>query len=142
MKMNPVLQSIIFGALTVFLIAILTRNLRADVRVQYIEHGLDIGHLVTALKTVEHWDGKTPGARGEWGELQMMPAMRKLYGNDFRAYVRYLILECKKLHKQPSAWLVGLLHNAGYPAVRDHKELAAKLDFAERVENVYNDLNR
>lgn len=140
--MNPVLQSILTGALLVVLIAVLTRSLRAEVRVRYVEHSLDIGHLITAIKTVEAWDGKTPGAMGEWGPMQMRPAIYKRFSTDERGYVKELIKECMKLDKKPGAWIIGLLHNAGYPAVRDHRALAAKLNFAERVENVYNLLNR
>lgn len=140
--MNPVLQSIIFGALLVVVIAIITRNLRADIRIHYVEHGLDIGHLITAIKTVEAWDGKTKGAMGEWGPMQMRPAIYKRFAYDERGYVKELIKECVLLDKKPGAWIIGLLHNAGYPAVRDHRALVTKLEFAERVENVYNLLNR
>lgn len=142
MKMNPVLQSLIIGALFVLVVALVTRAANAQAAVQYGGWTLDIGHLITAIKRAENWDGKTMGARGEWGPLQMTPLIRKQFEHDERAYIRYLFKECAKLGKPPTAWLVGLLHNAGYPAVRNHTALAAKLDFAERVENLYNDLNR
>lgn len=136
------LISICLGILFVFAIALVARASEAHAAVRYAAVELDIGHLVTAIKSVENWDGRTPGAQGEWGPMQMTPAIYKRFASDERAYVRYLLEECRKLRKPPTAWLVGLLHNAGYPAVRDHRALEAKLNFAERVATVYKELSK
>lgn len=143
MKDRPMLTSIVLFAALVLLLAAFTKTVRGQSPViRYVEHDLDIGHLITALKQTENWDGKTQGGRGEWGPLQMLPGIYRRFAKDERGYIRHLIGECHKLNKRPTAWLIGLLHNAGYPAVRDHHALAAKLDFAQRVENLYNELNR
>lgn len=136
------LTSIIIGILFVIAVALVTRAANAQATVQYADWTLDIDYMIRAIKLAENWDGKTPGQMGEWGPMQMRPAIYKQFGNDERGYIRELFKECAKLRKRPTAWLVGLLHNAGYPAVRDHKAMAAKMDFAQRVENLYNDLNR
>lgn len=100
---------------------------------------LDLERLVWAIKQVENWDGHTRGAMGEWGAMQMRPAIYKRYANDELGYVQKLVDEARSLNRLPTPWLIGLLHNAGYPAVAKHRAHAAKLDFAQRVENCYED---
>ena len=51
---------------------------------------LDLERLVWAIKQVENWDGHTPGRLGEWGPMQMRPAIYKRYANDELGYVQKL----------------------------------------------------
>ena len=50
-----------------------------------------------------------------------------------------LICDCNHLGVAPSAYYVGALHNAGYHAVKTGRIPKAKIEFAERVQNLYND---
>ena len=125
--------------LTVLLVVGLTQMSRAQpiVYQKFTAPPLDIPRLIAAIKEVENWDGHTRGRMGEWGPMQMRPAIWKVYANDEAGYIAKLMGEATSLGRRPTPWLIGLLHNAGYPAVASQRAMALKLDFASRVENVY-----
>lgn len=100
---------------------------------------LDVPRIIWAIKQVENWDGHTRGAAGEWGAMQMRPAIYARYHNDEVGYINELILECSRIPRKPTVYIVALLHGAGFPRVRSQRCGAAKFDYAARVQNVYDD---
>lgn len=100
---------------------------------------LDVPKLIRSIKAVENWDGRSTGARGEWGELQMLPAIRAKWGENEVGYVNELVGECYAIQRVPSPYLVGLLHNAGLSKVISGRVEARHYDFSQRVSNVYYD---
>lgn len=98
---------------------------------------LDVPRIIYAIKQVENWDGHTRGAAGEWGPMQMTPSIYLIFHEDEPGYIRHLESEAWVCGRRPTPWVIGLLHNAGYPAVHSGKLPAMKKDFASRVQNVY-----
>lgn len=120
------------------------------------DHSAEIPKYIRAIKQAENWDGHSVGAAGERGPMQFLPdvwaaiTLRPFYMAERRnaaacvvadyverKHIERLIHFCDYLHRPATAYSIGLLHNAGFAHVRDHTASAAKKDFAQRVQNLY-----
>lgn len=110
---------------------------------------LDRARILRCIAAVENWDGKTPGARGEWGAWQMLPSVYAQYAGrrireatpvDLEAtailHVGWIIETLAARRLPVSAYTIGLAWVAGIDAVRPS---AIKRDYARRCQNIYDD---
>ena len=115
---------------------------------------IDEGKMLDSIRQVENWDGKTLGAKGEWGPWQMTPGVfhdyiRTPVGVKVRTATKTQLREAAVKHL---AWLFGMLSEhhlpvtpyaiglawgAGFEAVRTNSASPAKRDYAQRCENLY-----
>lgn len=103
---------------------------------------IEITRMKNAIKSVENWNGYSIGSKGERGAMQMIPSIWAIYHCDETTYVKDLILACKSMRRNPTPYLVALIHNAGLPAVLSSHVPAMKKSFASRVQNVYDELSK
>lgn len=150
-KMHPaILVGFIFAAL-IFIAA----NLHAALPLRG-PPALDVKRLIEAIKAVENWDFHTPGQHGEQGRMQFTQArwaeftkvplwwaashtphqIRETERVEVR-YVTHLSEEAKRLGRPQTAFIIGLLHTAGYEAVRMKSYSMRKTEFAQRVQTIY-----
>ena len=115
---------------------------------------LDVERMIWALKLAENWDGHSIGKRGErgplqftasrWHELTVLHFSCAMHGGNVydviaARHVLDLIAQCEQIGAHPTAYMIGALHNAGRAAVVSGRFPKAKKDFAQRVQNLYDD---
>ncbi len=113
---------------------------------------LDVERLLDAIAEVEAWDGKTPGASGEWTRWQMLPSvwlhcrtvrktMIQATPSEHRAAARqellFRIATAQINHMTVTPYLCGLLWGAGVSATINHKAGPAKHEYATHIMNCY-----
>lgn len=109
----------------------------------------DRARILRVISAVENWDGKTPGARKEWGPWQMLPENYARYSGrkirdaspaDLEAaailHAGWIIQTLEARHLPVSAYTVGLAWAAGIDAARPS---AIKRAYAQRCASLYDD---
>jgi hypothetical protein len=114
---------------------------------------LDVERMLDAIAGVENWDGRTPGAAGEWGPWQMTPAvwkhcrgtlhktLQQATPSELRTAAReelhFRMATLEINHHKLTAFLVGLSWTAGVKATLSNTATDAKREYAKRVEAIY-----
>jgi hypothetical protein len=120
---------------------------------------LDLTQVVEAIRQVEAWDGKATGADGErgpwqftrdtWREFSTKPfwwasgPMREHKAEQHRvamAYVEWIHDHLVHIPLQPTAHSIALVYTCGWTGVKHGKPSKAKRDYAQRVQNIYDEL--
>lgn len=120
---------------------------------------LDLTQVVEAIRQVEHWDSSSIGQAGErgpwqltrglWFEYSKQPfwwasgPMRNHKAEQHRvamAYVEWIHDHLVHIPLPPTANSVALVYTAGWSGVKHGKPSKAKRDYAQRVQNVYDEL--
>ncbi len=106
--------------------------------------------MLDAIKAVENWDGRTPGAAGEWGAFQMKPDVWRKYSKlsqrratpaeeriVARAHLHWVrgALRSNRLPDKP--WFIAAAWGAGVDAVKTRTMSPRKIDYADRAETIY-----
>lgn len=124
------------------------------------DNDLNLVRVTEAIRTVENWDGKSVGKSGELGPYQILPSVWKQFSqkplswaySEFpeakaeqtrvaNALVSWIFLRLPLLNYKRSAYSIGLVYCAGYENARNNTISRAKHDYADRVYNVYRELN-
>ena len=113
---------------------------------------LDLERMLEAIKQVEAWDGKTRGKAGEWGPWQMTPEVWHYYTTksmtwatpfQLRTNARRELVRLSEqivcLRQPVTAFNLALAYGGGLRLIGRKEVPAAKLDYAQRVENCYQD---
>ena len=98
---------------------------------------VDEARLLRAIAAVE--TGCKPGAvgrKGERGEAQMMPAMRRHYGTPL-AMLRDLERTLPRTGMPVNPYTVALIWHLGEPKIARRQISDADADYARRVRNLY-----
>lgn len=112
----------------------------------------NVDREVDVLRLVEHWDGHTRGAAGEWGHWQFTPPLwRSLSRQPQRTasvgeqrqaakrHVLWIVQQLPSLNLPKTAYSVGLVWAAGYKNVAAGRIWRSKIEYANRVRNLYDD---
>lgn len=122
---------------------------------------LDLALVVEAIRQVEHWDGRSIGASNEVGPWQVTPAVWREFSSKPIWWATIRSPECraeqhavalrhvtwinKHLFEIPlreSAYSIALVYTCGWKGVKHGNPSAAKRDYAQRVQNVYDELSK
>ena len=123
---------------------------------------LNVDHLLEAIRVVEDAHHYQYGAAGEQGDYQILPSVWRAYSKKpFGWTERYkdavAVAEVRRVAELHAEWILsklahlqqpftahsfGLMWTAGYGAVRTRTYSKAKLDYARRVQNVYDSLSK
>lgn len=114
---------------------------------------LEVERMLDAIAGAENWDGRTPGAAGEWGPWQMTPAvwkhcrgtlrksLQQATPSELRTAAReelhFRIVTLEMNHEPITPFIVGLAWTAGMSATLKNTASRVKHDYAHRVANIY-----
>ena len=144
--------------LTVALLVILLVVTAPFVFAEADDPTLNLDRVKRSIRMVENWDGRSVGGSGEVGPYQIMPhvwvqfsekPISWAYGSHpaqkaeqervAAAIVDWIAERLTTLRLPRTARSIGLVWTAGYGNVKDRKYGKAKRDYAQRVQNIYDD---
>lgn len=144
--------------LLAFTVLVLAVKVRAS---QRTKKPLDLVQVVEAIRQVEHWNGSAIGAANERGPWQMTYDTWSDFSNkpfwwagsharDCKAeqhrvalaYVTWIHDNLIHIPLNESAYSIALVFTCGYSGVKHGKPSRAKRDYAQRVQNIYDELTK
>lgn len=120
---------------------------------------LDNAKLLVMIRETENWDGDSEGASGERGPWQMLVSTWKSYSSEHMPYTRrswslpepQRVLHChaswirdqmEKRHLPQNAYTFALFWKAGYGRIFNTRCRVADLQYAQRAQNIYDELTK
>lgn len=135
---------------------VLTAKVRAA---QKAKKPLDLMQVVEAIRQVENWNGRSVGASNEFGPWQFTadtwfdfsnhpfwwagdhaPKCKAEQHRVALAYVTWIHAHLLDIPIKESAYSIALVFTCGYSGVKHGKPSRAKRDYAQRVQNIYDQL--
>lgn len=122
------------------------------------EPKIQVKRMARSLAQTENWNGVSRGKSGErgrlqwkertwrdfstkpffWAEGRTLAAQLEVESAEER-YVIWLIHSCSTIGRKATPYTVALIHTAGFGVVETGHPSAAKKDFAQRCQNLYED---
>lgn len=133
-------------------------------RAKAIGRDIDVELMADAIRMVENWDLRSPGAAGELGYWQITPGVWREFSSqpfmvaglmteaaetEQRRVAVAIILDIKNrlilIGRKPTPYLVALCYNAGFGCAiyhQPHFPSGRKIEYAHRAENIYREYSQ